>query len=234
LHGGRACSRIQSGYKHRVAHRDTPYRYYHAGELFSLKHLAGNLELARAISNESAGRYSAILPQDLEADLAQAKAIRDADLLALLGADVALFHFDGAELDSGTIVEFMVAKFADVPSVLLRTDFRRGGDGHRDPWNLMVSDWPRTEKVLVHSMGLYRRARAERGDGAVDAVTRAVARQVIDAFDRVLRAPPVLPAELREAAYDWLCLAPGFGLAPEKARARVRAILEVKLRRKLL
>jgi hypothetical protein len=128
----------------------------------------------------------------------------------------------------------MVAKFADIPAVLLRTDFRRGGDCHRDPWNLMVSDWPRTETVLVHSRGLYRRARAEQGDGAVDAATRAVARQVIDAFDRVIQAPPVLSADLRDAAYDWLSLAPGFGLAPAEARARVRAILEVKLRRKLL
>lgn len=91
---------------------------------------------------------------------------------------MALFNFDGAELDSGTVVEFVIAKFADIPAVLLRTDFRRGGDSHRDPWNLMVSDWPRTEKVIIHSMELYQSIRPKHGADAVEQAMRVVARQM--------------------------------------------------------
>lgn len=68
----------------------------------------------------------------------------------------------------------MVAKFADVPSVICRTDFRGGGDqgtqmkegGHgdgkekggadADAWNLMSSFWPRTKTVRVDSMMQYK------------------------------------------------------------------------------
>ena len=210
------------------------YRYFHAGELFSLKHLAGNLELAAAISNQSGGRYLAILPQDLEVDPSRTSATRDTDLLALLSADVALFNFDGPELDSGTVVEFVFAKFADIPAVLLRTDFRRGGDSHQDPWNLMVSDWPRTEKVLVHAMKLYHSTRPVNGAEAAAPATCAVAGQIVEAFDRVIKEPPVLPNDLREAAYRWLSVAPRFGLAPGEIEAKLHDILIRKANRGLL
>jgi hypothetical protein len=36
-----------------------------------------------------------------------------------------LFLYNGTELDSGTVVEFMFSKFADIPSVIVRTDFRK-------------------------------------------------------------------------------------------------------------
>jgi nucleoside 2-deoxyribosyltransferase len=217
-----------------VANPPVSYHYYHAGELFSLKHLSGNLALAKAIADESGGRYSAILPQNLEVDASRSSAIRDADLLNLLAADVALFDFDGTELDSGTVVEFVVAKFADIPAVLLRTDFRRGGDSHRDPWNLMVSDWPRTEKVIIHAMELYQSSRPEHGADAAEEAIRIVARQVVNAFKVVAEQPPVLPPDLREAAYRWLSLAPGFGLTLGGIETRLRDILERKINRALL
>jgi len=210
------------------------HRYFHSGELFSLKHLTGNLELAHAISDESGGRYTAILPQDLEINQRCASAIRDADLLALVSADVALFHFDGPELDSGTVVEFVFAKLADIPAVLLRTDFRRGGDSHHDPWNLMVSDWPRTIKVILHGMELYHATRHKQGDRPAEPTIREVARQVIEAFDRVIRQPAVLPRGLREAAYHWLSIAPGFGSAAAEVDARFSDILRGKVMRQLL
>jgi len=108
---------------------------YFAGELFSQKHLIGNALLAHAIYEESQKQYLPILPQDLEFRDTSPKAIRDQDLLSLIQCDLALFHFDGPELDSGTVVEFMYAKFADIPAVILRTDFREGGDqaGAGDP-----------------------------------------------------------------------------------------------------
>lgn len=210
------------------------YHYFHAGELFSLKHLSGNLALAKAIVDESGGRYSAILPQNLEVSTSRNSAIRDTDLLNLLAADVALFHFDGTELDSGTVVEFVVAKFADIPAVILRTDFRRGGDSHRDPWNLMVSDWPRTEKIIIHSMELYQSFRPEHRDGATERATRVVARHVVNAFDTVAEQPPVLPSDLREAVYRWLSLAPGFGLTLDQIKTQLSGILKTKVDRALL
>ena len=75
----------------------------------------------------------------------------------MMSCDVGLFHYDGPELDSGTVVEFMFAKFADLPAVLLRTDFRHGGDqvGGGDPWNLMTSFFPRTRSVVLNAMELY-------------------------------------------------------------------------------
>jgi nucleoside 2-deoxyribosyltransferase len=210
------------------------FNYFHAGALFNLKELAGNAMMARAILKQSEGRYRAVLPQDLGPN--KISAIRDADLLALLGADVALFHFDGSELDSGTVVEFMVAKFADIPAVLLRTDFRRAGDSHHDAWNLMLSDYPRTRQVIVHAMELYHRQRhPERAlEDAAELATHETARQVIAAFDEVRTLPPVLPPALREEVYRWLALFPGLALPLRESEEKLRTILEAKLKKGVL
>jgi hypothetical protein len=65
--------------------------------------------------------------------------IRDGDLTSLLGCDIGLFLYDGTELDSGTVVKFMFSKFADIPSVIVRTDFRNAGNSiSGDPWNLVA------------------------------------------------------------------------------------------------
>ncbi|KAI7263513.1 hypothetical protein KC345_g9115 [Hortaea werneckii] len=166
------------------AHPSSPpakksYTYYHAGPLFSIADLHTNTLLARAIAHHSHGHFVPILPQDLEQRRAvTSQGIRDKDLRALLSCDLALFTYDGAELDSGTVVEFMMAKFADVPAVILRSDFRGGGDqqqqqsssasqhedgklaGAGQPWNLMSSFWPRTEAVVIDAMLEYKRALA--------------------------------------------------------------------------
>jgi nucleoside 2-deoxyribosyltransferase len=199
--------------------------YFHAGALFNLKELAGNALMARAILHESQGRYRAVLPQDLEVDPAQTTAIRDADLLALLSADVALFHFDGADLDSGTVVEFMVAKFADVPAVLLRTDFRRAGDSHTDAWNLMLSGYPRTRQVIVHAMELYHGQRhPERAlEDAAELATHETARRVIAAFDEVRALPSVLPPDLHGHVARWIALFPGFERKAFEIEEQLRA-----------
>jgi len=210
--------------------------YFHAGALFNLKELAGNVIMAQAIAEESRNRYRAVLPQDLEVDLTRTAAIRDADLLALLSADVALFHFDGTELDSGTVVEFMAAKFADIPAVLLRTDFRRAGDSHEDAWNLMVSDYPRTKQVIVHAMELYQQKRnpGQALENAAELAMHETARQVIASFDEVCAMPPVLPWDLREAVYRWISLFPAFGFSPKEMEDKLRTILQAKIEKKLL
>lgn len=128
---------------------------YLAGCLFDLRHLAGNAMLGAEVEKRSGGRYKVYLPQDHEPDGFDAKAIRDSDFKGLLSCDAAIFQYDGTELDSGTVVEFMTAKFADIPSVLLRTDFRKGGDRNEDPWNLMCSFYPRTVSLVVDAMQLY-------------------------------------------------------------------------------
>ncbi len=230
----RAAFLCHRGYSGRMS--STGLTYFHAGALFNLKELAGNALMARAILQESAGRYRAVLPQDLEVDPMKTTAIRDADLLALLSADVALFHFDGTELDSGTVVEFMVAKFADIPAVLLRTDFRRAGDAHSDAWNLMLSDYPRTRQVIVHAMELYHGQRhPERAlENAAELATHETARRVIAAFDEVRILPPVLPPELRDAVCRWLTLFPGFVLPSDEIERKMRRFLQARLDRSTL
>ena len=210
---------------------------YFGGELFSAKHLLGNAALAEAVHARSGGRYVPLLPQHLEQRDLSAHAVRDEDLRALLSCDLGLFHYDGPELDSGTVVEFMTAKFADLPAVLLRTDFRGGGDqlAGGEPWNLMSSFYPRTKSVVLDAMALYQtglpRPSAGPGDPRPDSpahglgttaargMTEAVADAVIAALDEVRARPPALPASCRAAVYEWLALMPGFRADHQEAFA---------------
>src|SRR5260370_24735349 len=105
---------------------------YFAGELFNAKHLSGNAGLAAAIQYESGGRLNCVLPQTLESREEGAHFIRDEDLEHLISSDISLFNFDGSEIDSVTFVEFILTKFADIPALLLRTNFLRGGDHGQD------------------------------------------------------------------------------------------------------
>jgi len=197
-----------------------PHPIYLAGELFSAKHLAGNAALGEEISRISEGRFRCVLPQDLPQELAgrtTSRGIRDQDLRALLACDAAIFHYDGLELDSGTVVEYLFAKFADLPAVLLRTDFRDAGDQKEgDPWNLMTSFYPRTEKVWLNSMELYHAGLRAEGTAwaAAEAMIRRVAAEVCAALDKVLAMEPMLPRETGPAVYDWLALMPGFDNVP--------------------
>jgi len=185
---------------------------YLAGELFSAKHLAGNAALAEHILRVSAERFRCLLPQDLpQGDSAQA--IRDQDLRALLACDAAVFHYDGLELDSGTVVEYLFAKFADMPAVLVRSDFRHAGDQKEgDPWNLMNSFYPRTGTVWINSMEIYQENLRKEFPAslAADAVIEYAAVRICAALDEVLELPAILPRELGPAVYDWLALMPGF------------------------
>ena len=216
------------------------YTFYFGGELFSGKHLLGNAMLAETIFRRSQGKYQAVLPQNLEQRDTTPHAIRDQDIRALLSCDVGLFHYDGPELDSGTVVEFMFAKFADIPSVLVRTDFRNGGDqaGVGDPWNLMSSYFPRTANVVLDAMALYQQGLAtSRPDApetsaalennhsgrAGQSMIEQTADAIIEAFDKVVALPPVLPTTMRETVYHWLALMPGFKQGGEAQVAELLA-----------
>ncbi len=190
-------------------------KLYLAGSLFDLRHLAGNVLLKDALERQSGGRYVVHLPQDYEPPSLDPKAIRDADFAGLLSCDAAVFQFDGAELDSGTVAEFMAAKFADIPCALLRTDFRRGGDRNAEPWNLMCSFYPRTVAVVLDGMELYAGAVANAGVesylGAAGRALETVAERVMRALDAAISEPPVA---VDRSASGRQQLLPLLGVAP--------------------
>ncbi|RVX74833.1 hypothetical protein B0A52_01110 [Exophiala mesophila] len=193
------------------------YTYYHAGPLFTLAELHTNVLLSQAVSKLSSGKYTPVLPQDLEQRDLTPHSIRDEDLRALLNCDLALITYDGTELDAGTVVEYMVAKVADIPTVILRTDFRVSGDqeGKGDSWNLMSSSWPRTFGITVNAMveykaGLAKALEAGQTLNSGEVAIEGIAQKIIDGFDKVLSEPPRLPKELRDSVYHWLALMPGF------------------------
>ncbi len=227
------------------------YTVYFASELFSLKHLIGNAYLAEAIYEKSHGRYLCVLPQNLEQRGNTAQSIRDQDIRTLLECDLGLFNYDGPELDSGTVVEFMFAKFADIPSVILRSDFRHGGDQRGDPWNLMTSFYPRTANVILDSLGLYKAhlGNRHRGRAPIDEVVRLagqhssagaqlmcehIAQACVRALDRVVAIEPIMPKHLREEVYHWLALMPGFKGKEKELRKDLEQILERKVDHDLL
>lgn len=191
---------------------DTSFSIYFAGELFSLKHLLGNALLAEQIYTQSEGRYRCIVPQDLEQRDTSAIAIRDQDLLQVVKSDFGIFHFDGPELDSGTVVEYMVAKMLDIPSILLRTDFRKAGDSDGDPWNLMCIGYPRTKVIVLDGMALYQETTKQHNGTLYEGAVRAsanIATQLIDALDGVRDMRPVFSQSEIEAVYKWAQTFPG-------------------------
>lgn len=207
---------------------------YFAGELFNAKHLIGNSALALAIERQSAGEFVCRLPQTLEQRSNSAQQIRDRDLEVLIECDLAIFNFDGAEVDSGTVVEFMVAKFADIPSLLLRTDFRKGGDQGEHPWNLMMSYYPRTRTCLLDSIILYKEALAVGGNyhEASARMLENIAQRVVVELRLLLQTPPCLPAPLTAPVYDWLGMFAQFE-NPDSAQ-KIRMALKSKKSRGLL
>lgn len=238
----------------RKSKKNKSYTVYFASELFSQKHLVGNAYLAEAIYEKSHGKYLCVLPQNIEQRRTTAHSIRDHDIRTLLACDLALFNYDGTELDSGTVVEFMFAKFADIPSVILRSDIRHGGDQTGDPWNLMSSFYPRSASVVLNSMNLYKtamqtRQRSSSRRGKVDEVVRLagqhssadaqtmseqIAAACVRALDKVSALAPVMPKHLREEVYQWLSIMPNLQGNAKKLRREFEAILEHKVERDLL
>lgn len=222
---------------------------YFAGELFTHKDLAGNAMLAEAIADLSDQRYCSVLPQNFEQRGCSPHEIRDQDLLNLLESDLALFCFDGTELDAGTVVEFMTAKFADIPAVILRTDYRSQGIGDQNnhPWNLMVSAYPRSQVEIIDAMGIYQGIFKEfpltdaadvliekRSSDVAHTMVRVIGQAIVDAFDRVLKERPLLPAQSAEVIYDWLARFAGFARGAEHIRPQLLRALQRKRDRGLL
>ncbi len=216
------------------------YSVYFAGELFDHKHLIGNAILADAIERYSDGRYTCVVPQHLEQATGRAVDIRNQDLKQVMACDLGLFNFDGTDLDSGTVVEFMVAKFLDIPSVILRSDFRSSGDQDKDgdDWNLMCSFYPRVRVLGFNGMAWYQEARDGSSNLAecTDRLYARIARAVIEQLDAVRAEPPVDESDEARihALYAWATRFPGGGLEAFCGPDFVDEVIESKRRKGLL
>ena len=164
--------------KNKINKVEPLHKIYFAGDLFDQKHITGNFLLAQSIEKISNSAYKCILPQDWESSLKSAIDIRNKDIKSVMQADMILFNFDGTDLDSGTVVEFIIAKMLDIPTVLLRTDFRRGGYLFGDDWNLMVGGYPRCDIVKHSSIVMYN-------DLGLEKTHDTIAQSIIKAFEQV-------------------------------------------------
>jgi nucleoside 2-deoxyribosyltransferase len=213
-----------------------PLRIYFAGDLFDSKDLGGNLMLAGAIDRYAAGRYQVMMPQNGECEVLErtSQSIRDADFELLFNCDVIVANFDGTDLDSGTVVEFCFAKMLDMPAVLLRTDFRDGGDKtlpDGSPWNLMCSHYPRTENLHINGMVLYHECKAQTVLAAdfLNNYYNNIAEKVIAALDRVVAEPAWLEGHRLMEQYKSTVRSIGGTLPKRLPKARLREIIDSKV-----
>ena len=211
---------------------------YFAGDLFNHKDLTGNLLLAEAIERESSGRYVCVLPQHLEQSTSRSIDIRNNDLSKIVSADLILVNFDGTELDSGTVIEFLFAKALDVPAVILRSDFRSAGDQERgDPWNLMCSGYPRTEKLTLNAMAWYQEAWGKGGGTAamLERFYSKLSKAVITEFDNVYNEPSLIDSQqMLRNVYEWGLRFPGNGFSDLFTEQKLKSLLEKKQKKALL
>jgi nucleoside 2-deoxyribosyltransferase len=210
-----------------------PYTVYSAGGLFTQDELATNIMIKEAVWRLSDGKFQLFLPQSKELqeldkhDNVQAY-IRNVDFLEIVKADIILVRFDGSELESGTVVEFVMAKSLGKPTVILRCDFRRlHSTGFTEPYNLMVKNWPRCVDVHLDSYALWADIFAEacQDQSQADpfqAMMKAelstiqksvdeIAKQVIAGLQAVLEMESPYPPDYREAAYRASRFYPGSG-----------------------
>ncbi len=197
-----------------------PFHVYFAGDLFDHKDLLGNSILNTYIDKVSEGRYFCALPQDLGEDI-DPQSIRNRNYKEMLESDLALFCFDGNELDSGTVAEFMFAKFIDIPSVIFRSDFRSSGDqgGSGDDWNLMLSFFPRTRSFQYNAMAWYKEAKAKNGsdEEMIRELYVKIAAGIVNELDAVRQEPPLMADHQidPELIYRWAAQVPGADFTPQ-------------------
>ena len=215
-----------------------PFTIYFAGDLFDHKHLIGNAILADYIERLSDHRYKCKVPQDFEVIQNRGVDVRNIDLKAVMGCDFGLFNFDGPDLDSGTVVEYLFAKMLDIPAVILRSDFRRSGDGKQNHWNLMVTNFPRTEIVNIHSLAWYREEyqRSDTLAELTETLYTRIATPLIEALDKVRSEPPLTkPQQFSfDNIYEWARHFPANGFDELVDEAFVAEVLVRKRSKELL
>ena len=217
---------------------NSPFIIYWAGALFNHKELLGNQILANSVKNFSNGRYDVRLPQDFQTEpSAKAVDIRNADLAELTHCDMVVANFDGAELDSGTVVEFCIAKALDMPTVLLRTDFRNVGDADGIPWNLMCAGWPRTEILWINSLADYQRHAVTTANDLQSAMGNwynDLARRIIQSLDKARATTPWLSADIALEHFHRTIQSVGGGLDAILTDETLAAIVKRKRQKGLL
>ena len=186
-----------------------PIKAFYGGELFNTRDLVGNLFLLDALRRLSGGKYDFYVAQEQCDQNVTHKIIKDKDTVGLVESEVALFAFEGVELDSGTVVEFMQAKTLDIPAVVYRSDIRGGSgeeaiDDRRNRWNLMCSFYPRVRTVylsaIVDYQEVYRQANGDNvpANTVAQAYSEYIARILLEAMDEVMASPPILNQESKE------------------------------------
>ena len=209
-----------------------PYRIYSAGGLFTQDELATNILIKEAVWRLSNGKFQLFLPQSRELqELNRSDVeihIRNTDLLEVVKADIILARFDGLELDSGTVVEYAMAKYLGKPTVILRSDFRRVSfAGFCEPYNLMVKNWPRSVEIQLNSFGIWADLFTEERQGLGDSDTLQgmmkvelstlqksvdeVAKQVLAGLEAVIERKSPYPPEYQEVVYQAARYSPGSG-----------------------
>ncbi len=213
---------------------------YFAGDLFDHKDLIGNTILNTYLQKVSEGRYRCGLPQDLGEDI-DPESIRNRNYKEILESDLALFNFDGNELDSGTVAEFIFAKFMDIPSVIFRSDFRSSGDqgSSGDDWNLMLSFFPRTRSFQYNAMAWYKEAKAENpsDEAVIQHLYTKVAAGIVTELDAVCQEPPLMAGNQidPELIYRWAALVPGAGFTSQVFdKAYLKNLVEKKREKGML
>lgn len=191
------------------------FTIYFAGSLFNHKDLTGNALLAEYIQKCSDNKYRCCLPQNVEQHQTTALDIRNKDILKLIECDLGLFNFDGTELDAGVVVEFMLAKFLDMPTVILRSDFRTCGEKEvgGDDWNFMCSFYPRTRVVKFNAIISYQEAVEESQtlSEAIENYYSRIAPLIVESLDSVRTEKPLLKGDRKKlgALYQWALTFPG-------------------------
>ncbi|MGD8292246.1 MAG: nucleoside 2-deoxyribosyltransferase [Desulfobacterales bacterium] len=191
------------------------FTIYFAGSLFNHKDLIGNALLAEYLEKCSQNRYRCCLPQKVEQHQTSALAIRNQDLVKIIECDMGLFNFDGTELDAGVVVEYMLAKFLDIPTVILRSDFRTCGEkeiGGED-WNFMCSFYPRSRVVQINAIQSYQDAleRSQNLQQILDTYYSGIANLIIESLDAVRAERPLNEGDREriKALYEWALKFPG-------------------------
>lgn len=102
-------------------------RLYFAGPLFTQAERLWNERLAAALARAG---HDVFLPQTEVKAIAtlEADAIFQIDVDGVRSAEAVVAVMDGADPDSGTSFECGLAYALGIPIVLVRTDFRAGGD----------------------------------------------------------------------------------------------------------
>jgi nucleoside 2-deoxyribosyltransferase len=224
-----------------------PYTIYSAGGLFMQDELATNVLLKEAVWRLSNGKFQLNLPQsreiqELDRDNIEAF-IRNDDLLQVIQADILLARFEGLELDSGTVVEYITAKYLGKPTVVLRTDFRSTTFIETcDPYNLMVKNWPRSVDIHLHSYMLWARLFAEELQASdeddpdqttmkaeLSSLQRSIdeiAAQVIEGLKEVIKMESPYPPEYQETVYQAVRFSLGSGFDQMLTASKLDEIIQ--------